>query len=507
MKLDALSTPRITTNNTYAPRASADKGVALSEGDVVAVRVISSEDGNASLRTADGKVINARLEDGVSLPVGAEVKLVVTQSGSEVLTMALAEPGGAAVQMPSANPLVDAAIDRLVAMGATPDAETLTAMLDILSANPDMPLDEAAFLAAHKLPAEPSVLDAVRAALSGEVDTSSMLETLSRLAGDAGTAQGSGLAETAADANAAQALPGEGEADAAVAKQQPPAGHASGAESAERPPVFGRWLEQALSMGGKNLLDNLSGLTGGDLSQSPLFEGLSARSLAGAAENLSRIAQSMPELGSEAELFESIAKLADELLLNPKNTTEDAAAKLKSAREDLYVKLAYFRDAVSMTSAQSKDVILDQTQKLMDHVRLLNGLDQFVCMQLPIQIGDERKNAELYMYKKNRGGTKRIDPEDAKILLSLDLEHMGHLDAFIEIKGREVSLRFEVDDEGVIPVIQQSTTQLHNILDEIGFKFANSSVLPRKKEVTIESALSALLDFEQSKSSGFDFKI
>jgi hypothetical protein len=224
------------------------------------------------------------------------------------------------------------------------------------------------------------------------------------------------------------------------------------------------------------------------------------------AESLRSITASMPELADEQDLFESISRFARELFLDTGADPDKTAAALKSVREELYVKLAYFKDAVESSSAAGKGMVLKETEKLMEHVKLLNSLDQFAYVQIPIKEHGGRGNAELYIYKNNKGGSRRIDPENAKILLALDLEHMGHIESFIEIRGREVNLRCEVATQEMISTFRQNTTKLHKMLDAIGYKFTNFSAGIKQSVTSVENSLLALLDYERQKSVGVELR-
>lgn len=533
MRLDTSSTPNMSTGNIGSSgnvvkvRTPAGNALSVIDGDVLNVRVISSQDGNATLRTEDGNVFHARLEGGVSLEPGTEALLVVTEQADGIIYMSLAEAGSAVIQSAANQAAIDAAPDailqQLSSMGLPVNAETVTAMQDILAAYPDMPLDQAAFIAAHKLPLDPAMLNAVSALFEEGADTASMLEALTQSASDA--AAESSVMQPEANVNSqgaekalapnqseapvqtpnAEAAGRSSEAETAAQTSQSAQNGANlpGSAAASKPMDFGQWLSKLLESGAQQQQSPQA--TGSALSQAPAFEGLPARSLAGIAESLNSIAQSMPELENQTELFENIVQFANGLLLDPNGLAPDNVEKLRASREELYVKLAYFKDAVASSDTQSKSVLLEQTQKLMDHVRLLSSLDQFACIQLPVKLGDETRNAELYIYKKDKGGSKHIDPEDVKILLALDLAHMGHLESLIEVKGRDVSLRFDVESDEIASFFRQNTTKLHELLDESGYKFLNSTINSKKQLTSIETALLTLLSYEKQANAGLDY--
>lgn len=499
MRLDTVSTANINTGAAISPQQSRQSAVTLAEGDVVDVRVMSSEDGMVTLRSEGGQIFRARVEDGVSLSPGDNVRLMVTQQTGDVIVMSLAEPNVVSGDMrrAQASPVAEAFARLLVSIGVRPNAENIAAMKELLSAFPDLPVNEAAFMAANKLEPEPGILSALHQAFTGGADMASMLDGLQTAANHAAVMTNSGAgslpsANTAySEANIQKPLP-------RAAAQPVTQAHTP---SLDKPVSFGQWLADTLDIPRESVTVE------GTLAEAPAFEGLSKRSMAAIAGSLASIAKSMPELGGDAALFEGIAKLAEEQFFRMDDPAEAAAGKLKSAREELYVKLSFFRDAVELSGSGSRRMVLEQTQRLMDHIRLLSGLDQFVCLQLPVQVGERRENAELYVYKREKDGTKRIDPDDVRILLCLDLEHAGHLETYIEIKDKAVSLKFEVENEGIALAFRRGTPGLHELLSEAGYKFANSNVAVKKRETGLETALLSMLEHENSLRASVDYRI
>ena len=534
MRLEALTTPAVnTTAGTTKPGAVAEKASELSEDDVIQARVLSVGDGTASLRTADGALLHASLENGTMLSPGTNVYLLVRDSGSDITVMTPVNPGldamSATSQQISSDPLLNAIFDQLVSLGYEPTEEMMVTMNQLLAETPNITLQEAAFFAAQKLEPEPAILNAFRAIASGETDTASLLDKLSDASltlAEVFIHEPAQSADTGAPTLYAvspdtqipvvitgdtvpelpTATPDNSAAPPEILTPAPePAKLATAPplSTANAMPEFGRWLLEAL---GSEALSNdtasTPALTGEALAGSPLLDGLSERSLVGMAESLNRIAVSMPKSSSEAELFENISKFTKELFVRLDGQDDvKLQERLKEVREELYIKLAYFRDAVASSGSAAKSVVLEQTQKTMDHLRLLNGLDQFVCVQIPVKLDDQNKNADLYIYKRKKNGTPRIDPENVKILLALDLTHMGKLETLIEILGRDVSLRFDVENDGVAGALRQNSAMLHQLLDSAGFKFAGSSFVIKKSDTTIETALLSLLESERGRGA------
>jgi len=149
--------------------------------------------------------------------------------------------------------------------------------------------------------------------------------------------------------------------------------------------------------------------------------------------------------------------------------------------------------------------MLLQTQKLMDHVRLLNSIEQFVYIHLPVQLSEEKRAADLYVFK--RKGGKRADPDNVNILLAIDLEFMGHWEALVNIKNKDVSIQMEVPGAAEKDHFNANTVLLHNMLDEAGFKLVSTNIKFSEEETTPLTALSSFDRYTGGKQGIIDFRI
>jgi len=238
------------------------------------------------------------------------------------------------------------------------------------------------------------------------------------------------------------------------------------------------------------------------LSNLPEFSGTPQSALQRFSEMLLRIAGENP---GAANTTEDLAAQLDKLFTKIGRSDTDAGARLLDARQELYARLALIEEAISSASQPARAEMLVQTHKLMDHVRLLNSIEQFVYMQLPVQLSEERKTADLYVFK--RKGGKRADPENVNILLAIDLEHMGHWEALLNIKNKDVSIQMEVPGEAEKEHFNSNTVLLHQMLDEAGFKLVSTNIKFSEVETTPLTALSAFDRYTGGKQGIIDFMI
>ncbi|MCL2627810.1 MAG: hypothetical protein FWD44_03835 [Oscillospiraceae bacterium] len=231
------------------------------------------------------------------------------------------------------------------------------------------------------------------------------------------------------------------------------------------------------------------------LSEVPEFKGTPHSALERFSNMLLRVAGDSAAATDEAALDKDTKMLAaqlDKMFTKIGRNDEGAGARLREAREELFARLSLVEEEISRSSGSARTDLLTQTQKLMDHVRLLNNIEQFLYMQLPVQLSEQRKSAELYVFK--RKGGKKADPDNVNILLAIDLEFMGHWEALLNIKGKDVYINMEVQSEKEKEHFIENTVLLHEMLSEEGFKLVNTNIKISQEETT---PLTALLAFDR----------
>ena len=246
---------------------------------------------------------------------------------------------------------------------------------------------------------------------------------------------------------------------------------------------------------GKVIAQLLSGL--------PEFHGTPVAALERFSNMLLRIAGESPDTLNDG--IGKLASLLEKLFTRIEKNDRDAGERLKGAREELFARLALIEEQVSRAAPPAKAEVLEQTRRLMNHVRLLNSIDQFIYAQLPVRMGEDRKTAELYLFRKKNG--KKVDPENANILLALDLENMGHWEGLINIRNKDVSIQMEVRGEGEKEFFSERTVMLHELLAEAGFRLVNTGISFSKEETTPLTALSVLDRFIAGRSGVVDVTV
>ena len=241
------------------------------------------------------------------------------------------------------------------------------------------------------------------------------------------------------------------------------------------------------------------------LSELPEFRQTPATALERFTSTLLRVAGDSSEIN--AGDTDKLKSLLDKMFTRIESNDLNAGDRLRNAREELFTRLSFIEEAIMRASPSARAEMLEQTQRVMEHVRILNNIDQFVYMQLPVVLGDERKSAELYLFKKK--GKKRFDPDNVNILLALDLQYMGHWEALLNIRNREVSIKMDVRSAAEKEHFSAHTVLLHNMLSDADFKLVNTDIsfADEDEEVTPLTALSTFDKYTSNRVRKIDFVI
>jgi hypothetical protein len=227
------------------------------------------------------------------------------------------------------------------------------------------------------------------------------------------------------------------------------------------------------------------------LAEVPGFRDTPPRYILRFSEMLTRVAGSentVAERPSIENLHEQIERLFTDIDRNDPNLGQ----RLSQAKEELFLRLSLIEESISHLDTPRKEAALEQTQRLVSHVRVMNSIDHIVYMHLPVIINEKATTAELYVFKK-KGGKQRIDPENVNILLAIELEHMGKWEGLINIKGKDVTVKMEVQGEEEKRLFGSNIVALHKLLHEIGFKLQAPVITHGGERRT---PLNAMLSFE-----------
>lgn len=590
MKIDGLL-PEITIIKN---QAGDSRVIDLEEGQVLNVRVLSYENGNAVLKSEEGYILRAKLDTGIVLEQGSNVTLVVAEQSNGVFVLKLnSEISDGQMSEPisiNPNPVhrftdeLPEKINHLLNELDLPSTKVIIVHIQkLIKQNPHLSPEKIIFLAMNDM--EAGEFDNILKENNGMVKTLRAFMDMIK-AGILDNLQNTD--DAGVDLNAATIPGNEGEnpaepiAGMTVLSRSPRAPMqtsgsstmhvlsleseynideeaflgAGGVNETKRNQVPSREIDQLhvtseaktgslevansesltimdklgdvlKTMGIENaeklLLENIdptvisvqtpSKMDVGTqrllmslLSRMPALEKEIGKEVGDIKESILNAFVQVQALKNSGErVAEESGKFIDNLFVKLVGDQTDGV-RLKRAREELYTKLYFLREALPGMELNHKVEMLELTQKLMGHMQTVSGIEQFVYMQIPAWLSGEHTEAELYIFKK-RHGTRKIDPDNIKILLALNLTNIGHIESLIGIRGKEVSLCIEVSEKSYESIFIKKSIKLHKMLAEVGYKLVNISVKQLKREVSVETAMFKLMDLERGRKSGLDLTI
>jgi hypothetical protein len=159
---------------------------------------------------------------------------------------------------------------------------------------------------------------------------------------------------------------------------------------------------------------------------------------------------------------------------------ENAAGKLKAARDGLPECLEQLAETAARGGLRGGETIARQAGKILEQVKFMNSAQQYAWAQMPIVIRGERRAAELYVFKRKKGDG--AGSGGVSVLLTLDLPALGHWEAFIDIRGHDVSVQMRAADESVREHLLRAGARLHEVLAQSGYRLTGARVTCRQAE-------------------------
>lgn len=210
-----------------------------------------------------------------------------------------------------------------------------------------------------------------------------------------------------------------------------------------------------------------------------------------AREFLTEIKQAFPHMTDEqagalltSKAFQKIVK--GQFLSNW--TISPEHLKKEGALEEVYEKMSKQFDALSHFSETvlGKDVfkqLSNTASDMNDNLNFMKTLNEtFQYVQLPLKLQNQNTHGDLYVMTRKEALKK--DPRDLKVLLHLDMDHLGTLDIQIARENTAVSLKFFVSTEETLHLLNRNMELLNDAINQQGYA-CTSELSMKEKDVDI----------------------
>lgn len=200
-----------------------------------------------------------------------------------------------------------------------------------------------------------------------------------------------------------------------------------------------------------------------------------------------------------SNLLEGFEKLAESLEKNQVDVKE-----IKQELKKLFIKPEILQDKEQL-SENFKDIVKigAKLESLIKEQGLENKLDTSVLqdvksnmdfaksinaninyLQVPININENKTTAEIYVFN-DKKRSKSINPENATILIALDLKKLGHIESLISVAKKNVNVTFKVEKEELKKVIKNAVNVLQEALEARGYSLDPLKVIDIKEKFNL----------------------
>lgn len=112
--------------------------------------------------------------------------------------------------------------------------------------------------------------------------------------------------------------------------------------------------------------------------------------------------------------------------------------------------------------------VMTAARNVQNNLEFMNEINKdFIFAQLPIKLKEQVTHGELYVFSNKKSGSGGKD--GLKVLLHLDMEHLGSTDILIQLKGKTLRLKFSLEEERSTALLKENFERLRDQLTEKGF--------------------------------------
>lgn len=210
-----------------------------------------------------------------------------------------------------------------------------------------------------------------------------------------------------------------------------------------------------------------------------------------AREFLTQVQQSFPQMTEEQASSLLASKSFQEIVKGQFLTgwtLSPERLKQEGALDEVYDKMSRQFEALSTFSEKvlGKDVfqqLSNTASDMNDNLNFMKTLnDTFQYLQLPLKLQNQNAHGDLYVMTRKESLKK--NPNNLKVLLHLDMDHLGTLDIHIAKENTSVSTRFFVSNKDAKNLLERNINLLSDAINEQGYSFTSSLEL-KEKDVDI----------------------
>lgn len=457
----------------------------LLAGETFSGQVIGVSEGSVLLQLADGNAVSARLSAGSTIQVGQSVTFMVEENSANTISLkplmtvqqqaVLIEKALDAADYPATDANINI-VKELLNLKMPVNAQTIAAMVKNSLKYPGASLNTIANLIRLEMPVTAENIGQFEAYKSYEHSILKELNGIGReisaFLSDAGTGaqlQGdsAGMVKTAVLDGLIQAFyaPGAKEAVAGMPLGTYMNEDARTALTRQLTAVFTGAEATAQTAEGESLLAESAAqlireLQSGNITTDQLLMRINAL-----FKNDPAAAKQMGKLFASNEMNDLIEQMINETL---KLTPADVARP-----DGILTYYRRVREALGKAQeAAGKDpgaaAIGKEMTSIQNHIDFMNDLNKnMTYFQMPVHFSERDANGEFYVFTNKKALQNHGD--QVRALLHLDMDHLGPMDIYVQLNGKNVSTNFCLEREELLDFVYAHIDRLNARLEALGF--------------------------------------
>lgn len=137
-------------------------------------------------------------------------------------------------------------------------------------------------------------------------------------------------------------------------------------------------------------------------------------------------------------------------------------------------------------------------QNMRQNMQFMEQLNhQMIYAQMPLKLTNQNANSELYVYADKRKLAQKKD--GIRVMLHLDMAHLGPTDVHVTLTGSNVNARFYFNDQESVDIVVGNMNQLAKQLADRGFSLTNE-VVKRQPQESINKVVNEVIDENAERS-------
>lgn len=448
----------------------------LLAGDTVTGVVNSMKDNQVILSLPNGENLFARLAQGAQVQLGQSMTFQVQENKGNFV--ALKPLFGDAQQMVlvqkaleaaglSANESNMAIVQELLARNMSIDAAMLNEMVKNNLKFPNASLDTMANLVKLNIPVTQENIEQYEAYthyernMAGQLDSlpSALSDTLTQLTGQDPVQAGTFLKNVTAALY--EGLPQEMQAGLSEIMPQDAVREGLAQKITETfndTPQGGQAqaLAEQITEGNATVKETLSQLA-------DLIAG--AKNIPDDTQAAGQTEKKLTQLLASKELGQLLkGQIEETLYLKPQMADSEESIK------GFYKRVRSSLEAVSKETQKAAEgsALSANLNEIKSNIDFMNDLNRnMTYFQMPVRFSEGTGNGELYVFTNKK--TLHNNPENVSALLHLDMEHLGPVDVYVKLAGKNVTTNFCLEDSETLDFVYAHIDRLNARLEALGY--------------------------------------